>query len=252
MKRTYIIVLITFLTIASCGKSKEELELEKAKIELERVKLELAEKVQSEKQKEIEAKNNALIKEHEQKINVGKQKKQTLLREALSQANLSLRRAQDYYNRTNNFQIGRSQTTKNQELRKAQNQINEMSNYVKNIKTEIAELELNKTFDFQKKPESVIKHLFSAAKNNDFSKLRYLCDPYAENDMDSFSLCYTGMLPRSGQKRFIKNFENGRIIGKTIINGDKAQIEIAFGQSSNRLEKMNLINRMGYWYLGSF
>jgi len=252
MKKTYIITLITLLTLASCGKSKEELELEKTKIELEKVKFELAEKIQTEKQKQIEAKNNYLLKQHEQKVNVGKQKRQTELREALNQANLALQRAENNYNEINEFQIGRSQYTKDQQLGDARNQINKMSNYIKNVKTEIPELELSNTFDFQKKPEDVVKHLFLAAKNKDFSKLRYICDPYAENDSDTQGLCYTGILPQSDQDRFIKNFKNGRIIGKSITNGNEAEVEFAFGQSSNRLEKIKLINRMGNWYLESF
>lgn len=246
MKKTYIIALITLLTLASCGKNNNEIELKKTKVELEKVKLKLAEKNQ------IEAENNKLLKQHEQRVNVGKQKKQTALRDALYQANQSLQRAKNSYAEINEFQIGRSQTTKDQQLGDARNQINKMSTYVKNIKNEIAELELNKTFDFQKKPENVIKHLFLAAKNKDFSKLRYLCDPYAENDSDTNGLCYTGMLPKSGQNRFVENFANGRIIGKPIINGDKAEVEYAFGQSSNRLEKIKLIKRMGNWYLESF
>jgi len=60
------------------------------------------------------------------------------------------------------------------------------------------------------------------------------------------------MLLQPDQNRFIQNFENGRIIGKPIIKGDKAEVEFAFGQNSDRLKKMKLIKRMGNWYLESF
>lgn len=232
MKKYYSIVLIILLTLISCGESKKELELiEKQKIDQQKI----------EKQKI-----------HQQKINVGKVKNQNNLDEALSIANSALARAEQEYNEINLFQFGRSQTTKDRQLRDAQKQINDLRDYVRNIKDEIAELELSKTFDFQKRPEDVVKHLFFAAKNKDFSKLRYLCDPYAENDEDTGGLCHVGMLTQSNQNQFIQNFRNGRIIGNPIINGDKAEVEFAFGQSSNLLEKMNLINRMGLWYLSSF
>ena len=256
MKKNYIIALITLLTLASCGKSKEEIELEKAKVELEKVKLELVEKkeneIKAEKQRQIQAVKNEQIKQHEQKINVGKQKRKTEFQNALNHAYSALTKAKENYNEVNSFHLGRSVTTKNKQLNEAQKQINEMSEYVQNVKNEIAELELIKTFEFQKSPLNVVNHLFFSAKNADFSKLRYLCDPYAECDNDVERLCFIGMLPKSKQDDFIMSLKNGRIIGNPIIKGDIAEVEFAFGQSANRLEKMTLINRMGYWYLSGF
>lgn len=259
MTKIYLILLITLLTIVSCGKSKEQLELEKVKLELEKAKLEITEKTKSEEKAELELiektkseEKSKIVRElyrvHEQKSNVGKQKKQTQLNDVLIQANTALTKAKKNYENAKVFQFGRTESAKDKQLTDALNQINILSSYIENIKNEIAELELSKTFDFQKNPENVVKHLFSAAKNKDFSKLRYLCDPYAENDSDTRAICYTEMLPQSEQDKFIQNFENGRLIGKAIIKGDRAVVEFAYGQSSDRLEKMNLVNRMGNWY----
>ncbi len=248
MNKNYIILLITLLTIASCGKSKEQIELEKTKLELEKIKLELVEKAKSE---ENEKRELEILKIHEQRVNVGKSKKLTELNDALLSTNTKISEAEKKYNNLKEFQFGRSQATKDEQLREVLNEINLASNYAKNIKNEIAELELIKTFDFQQKPEEVVKHLFFAAKNRDFSKLRYLCDPYAENDSDSKGICYTEMLPEAGRNRFIENFEEGRIIGEPVIKGDIAEVEFAFGKGSNRLEKMGLIKRMDKWYIAS-
>lgn len=253
MNKYYIITLITILTFVSCGKSKEQLELEKAKQELKEIKLELVEKQKVEDlQRKIQAKKNEELKIYQQKLNVGKKKKQIWLNELLSQANSALSKAKHNYKKVNEFQFGRTLTTKNKQLKEAQNKINVIKDYIKNIKTEIAESEMTKIFNFQNQPETVVEYLFIAAKNRDFSKLRYLSDPFSENDADTRGLCYVGMLPYSEQNKFIENFKNGRIIGKPIINGDKAEVEFAFGQGSNRLEKMSLVKRMGKWYLESF
>jgi hypothetical protein len=50
----------------------------------------------------------------------------------------------------------------------------------------------------------------------------------------------------------VENFKNARIMGEPKIYGESAEIEIATGSSSNYLQKIQLINRMGKWYLLSF
>lgn len=259
MTKNYFILLIILLTIVSCGESKEQLELEKIKLELEKTKLELTEKTKSEEKAELKLTEKTkseekakrvreLFRVHEQKSNVGKQKKRNELNNAIIQTNDDLTKAKKNYENIKVFQFGRTEATKAKQLNDGLNQINTLSSFIENIKNEIAELELSRAFDFQKKPENVVKYLFSAAKNKDFSKLRYLCDPYAENDSSTKAICYTEMLPQSGRDKFIRNFENGRLIGRPFIKGDKAEVEFAYGQNSDRLEKMNLVNRMGNWY----
>ena len=98
----------------------------------------------------------------------------------------------------------------------------------------------------------MVNYLFEAARSWDFSKLRNLCDPYGENDGDTRAMCLVEMQPRDIQSQFVENFKNARIMGEPKIYGESAEIEIATGSSSNYLQKIQLINRMGKWYLLSF
>ncbi|HAT69515.1 MAG TPA: hypothetical protein DCS22_03360 [Flavobacteriaceae bacterium] len=245
--------------IVSCGKSKQEIELEKAKIELEKTKLELASKNAEEeqakvddekarKEKQAQAQNAKKQKEHEQNLRVGVQKKRTDLKEILNQATSALTSAENNLNEINEFQIGRSQSTKNEQMQTARNEINQINSFISGLKTEMAELEMHKTFSFQKKPKSLMEFIFKSAKSRDFSKFRYLCDPYGENEKETNGICYAEMIPAMDEQ-VAEQFGNGRIIGQAKINGNKAEIEFAFGPSSSRLETMKMVNRNGSWYL---
>jgi hypothetical protein len=244
MIKNYIFVLLTVLCLNSCGKSKEEIELEKAKIELENTKLELADKTKKEENLEAQ-------KIHEQKSNVGKQKKITELNLQLQRLPEALKKSKQNLQNIQSFKIGRSSSTKQKQLTEATNQIDEILSYGEKLKNEIAQLQYLKTFDFQKSPENVMKYIFDSAKKGDFSNFRYLCDPYGENDSDVNQFCNIELLSDKKKDQFRKEIENGRIMSKAKIENDKAEIEFAFGQSSNKLEKMIMINRNGLWYLQS-
>ena len=245
MIKNFILVLFTLIICTSCGKSKEEIELEKAKVELEKTKLELAEKTKNEQK----AKSNKI---HEQKVNVGKRKKITELTLMLQKLPEAIRKAEINIDEINKFKFGRSSSTKKRQLSEAREQLNELREYGERIKNEIAQLEYLKTFDFQKDPSSVMKYIFDSCKKGDLSNFRNLCDPYGENDSDVKQICYAEMLTDK-QKEILKTeFKKGRIIGEPKINGDKAEVEFAFGSSSNKLEKMGMINRNGLWYLSGF
>ncbi|MTE27674.1 DUF4878 domain-containing protein [Winogradskyella ouciana] len=252
MIKNYIFVLFTLLILISCGKSKEEIELEKAKIELEKTKLELAEKTKKEEENKVKEKKAELNKIHEQKVNVGKRKKITELNLMLQKLPQAIEKAEQNIREINQFKIGRSSSTKEKQLQEAKTQLREIRDYGEKIKNEIAQLEYHKTFDFQKDPASVMKYIFESAKKGDFSNFRNLCDPYGENDSDVNQICYAEMLMEKKQADLKREFENGRVIGKAKINGDKAEVEFAFGASANRLEKMKMIKRNGLWYLGAF
>jgi hypothetical protein len=233
------------LILTSCGKSKEELELEKTKIELEKTKLELAEKIKGEE-------NLKTLKIHEQKSNVGKRKKLTELTLQLQQLTTAKDKAQKNLEYIRKFQIGRAQSTKDKQLREARNKLSEIFDYERKIKNEIAQSEYLKTFEFQKNPESVMKYIFESAKKGDFSNFRNLCDPYGENDRDVNQICYAEMLSKKHKEELENMFKNGRIIGETIIKEDRAEIEFAFGLSSNKLEKMGMVKRNNLWYLSGY
>ena len=252
MIKKYIFVLFTLLILNSCGKSKEEIELEKAKIELEKTKLELAEKAKKEEENKVNEQKAELNKIHEQKVNVGKRKKITELNLMLQKLPQAIEDAEQNIRKINEFQIGRSSSTKEKQLQEATTQLREIRDYGEKIKYEIAQLEYHKTFDFQKDPASVMKYIFESAKKGDFSNFRNLCDPYGENDSDVNQICYAEMMMEKQQANLKAEFENGRIIGKAVINGDKAEVEFAFGPSANRLEKMGMVKRNGLWYLSGF
>lgn len=238
MIKNYIFFLLIILALNSCGKSKEEIELEKAKVEL-------ADKTKKEEELKLQ-------KVHDQKVSVGKQKKTTELNLQLQRLPEALKNAQENIDEIKRFKIGRSTSTKEQQLKDAYKQLNEMRSYGEKLKNEIAQLQYLKTFDFQKSPENVMIHIFESAKKGDFSNFRYLCDPYGENDSDVNQICYAELLSDERKGELKREFENGRIIGKPKIDSDRAEVEFAFGPSSNKLEKMKMINRNGLWYLGAF
>lgn len=227
MNKNYILALIIILTLNSCGKSEKEIKIEKEKLEL---------KIKTEKI-------------HEQKVNVGKRKKITALTMQLQRLPEAIKKAQENIEDIQKFKIGRAQSTKERQLKKAYELLSETRNYGEKLKNEIAQLEYLKTFDFQKDPESVMKYIFESAKKGDFKNFRNLCDPYGENDRDVNSICYAEMLPKKGKQELEEMFKNGRIIGKPVIKEKTAEIEFAYGLSSNKLEKMKMIKRNNLWYL---
>ena len=252
MKKNYVIYLFIALLIASCGKSAKEQELEKVKEELELAKNELALKEEEEREKVKQLELAKKEEEHQQKVTVGKKKKLSQLNEILEQASYTLRLADMELSEINEFEIGRSSATKDYQLRIQREKIRDIKSYIANIKNEIAELELQKTFAFQDKPEDVMKYIFEAAKKGDFSNFQYLSDPYSENDSDVNNLCFAEIKLEQEKKELSANFSNGRIIGEPKIQDDKAEIEFAFGRNSDRLEKMSLIKRNDKWYLMGF
>ena len=203
MIKKYIFVLFTLLILSSCGKSKEEIELEKAKIELEKTKLELAEKTKKEEENKANEQKAELNKIHEQKVNVGKRKKITELNLMLQKLPQAIEDAEQNIRKINEFQIGRSSSTKEKQLQEATTQLREIRDY-------------------------------------------------GENDSDVNQICYAEMMMKNQQDNLKAEFENGRVIGKALINGDKAEVEFAFGPSANRLEKMGMVKRNGLWYLSGF
>tara|TARA_R110001592_G_scaffold171859_1_gene410298 strand:- start:1904 stop:2641 length:738 start_codon:yes stop_codon:yes gene_type:complete len=245
MKRNYILALITILTLNSCGKSKEEVALEKVKIELEKTKLELDKKIMDEE-------NLKVLKIHEQKSNVGKRKKITELNLQLQKFTEAIKKAQENIKKIEQYQIGRLKATKEKQLTEAYKQLREIRDYGEKLKNEIAQMEYTKTFDFQKNPVNLMIYIFESAKKGDFSNFRHLCDPYGEYDRGINRICNIEILPEKMKQEFKISFENGRIIGEAKIEGDIAKVEFAYGRSTNKLEEMALIKRNGLWYLAGF
>lgn len=251
MKTNYILALITILTFYSCGKSEKEIRIEKEKIEIEKEKIEIEIEIEKEKIK-IEQEKIELEKIHEQKVNVGKRKKITELTIELQRVPEVINKIEKNIKDINVFQIGRLESTKNKQLKKAYDQLREIRKHRERLKNEIPQLEYLKTFEFQKDPESIMKYIFESAKKGDFSNFRNLCDPYGENDGDVSSICNAEILSKRLRNELQDTFKNGRIIGKANIKDDRAEIEFAYGLNSNKLEKMEMVKRNNLWYLYEF
>ena len=236
MKISNILTIgLLFLTI-SCGKSKKEIEQEKAQIELEQKAL--AEQQEKERI-------------HLEKIEVGKSRLKMELTNELDRLKKVLEEEETMLTEINKFQLGRPSSTKEKQLAEQHQRIAQITTYISKLEKEISLTHLRETFDFQNTPEGVINYLFETARNREFSKLRNLCDPYGENDRDARRLCLVELQPIEMQDRFVENFEKGRIIGDPKIENEFAEIEIAVGPRSDRLEKIKLVKRMDKWYIGS-
>ena len=236
MKINYILTIGLIVLTISCGKSKKEIEQEKAQIELEQKAL-------------AEQKEKERI--HLEKIEVGKSKLKMDLTNELDRLKKMLVQEKNNLTEINKFQLGRSSSTKEKQLAEQNKKINQLNVYIRKLEKEISLTNLRETFDFQDTPERLVNYIFQSAKSRDFSKLRNICDPYGENDGDARGICLVEMQPTEMQNQFVVAFENGRIMGEPKIENETAEIEIAFGPSSNRLEKINLVKRMDKWYIGS-
>jgi len=255
---------MTVIVLSSCGKSKEEIALEKVKLELEKTRLQLIEKTDREIKLELEktkleenkTRENELKEErdkiHQQKMNVGKRKKITELNLELQKLPKLIKEATYQLKNVQEFQIGRFTATRDAQVLEAKTKLDEITNFFENLKDEIAQLEYHKTFNFQKSPSGILHYIFESCKTKNFENFKYLCDPYAENESDIGNICYANILLDRQQNDLAKEFEDGRIIGEAKIKKNKAQIEFAFGEGTKRLGKAFFIQRNELWYLHSF
>lgn len=186
---------------------------------------------------------------HKERIEVGKSINKTNLTKILDQLNLELKQERQNLSQINVFQIGRSTTTKQEQLDAQNDLILQLENSITKVEKEISNTNLFNSFDFQLTPEGVVEHIFTSAVNSDFSKMRHLLDPYGEYEVDAQQICLVEMFPNEGQKEWKNIFANGRVMSEPIINEDMAEIEIAIGSSSDRLEKIKLVRRMDKWYV---
>ncbi len=215
--KTRSLILVTLLAILiSCGNSKEEQRI------------------------------------HLEKIEVGKELTKIELNNELDRAKKLLDEAEKELDRIKQFQIGRSVETREKQISQQNSQIRIIQQYISSIEKEISLIPLNQTFEFQDSPKALVNYIFSAASSRNFSQLRYLCDPYGEHDSDTNGICRVEMSMKETQKQFISTFQNGRIMGKPLVYGIHADIEIAIGSNSDRLEKITLVKREDKWYLSSF
>lgn len=236
MIKNYILIIGLLLITISCGKSKKEIEQEKAQIET---------------QQKILAEKKEQERIHLEKIEVGKYILKTYFSNELERLKKVLTQQEKKLAKIKEFQFGRASSTKEKQLNEQNIRIGQIKSYISKIEKEISLTNLRETFDFQDSPKGVINYLFESAKNNNFEKLRYLCDPYGENDGDSRGICFVATQSSEMQKYFVESFKNGRIMSEPKIENERAEVEIAFGLRSDRLEKINLVKRMNKWYIVS-
>lgn len=258
MKNNLLFIGI-LLTLNSCGPSSEEIKKREqfiadstqTAIEKEKViqdSIQLAEQKQKELDKQLAEQNRI----HEEKIEVGKSIKRTKLSNYLMEIDNNIEQEKRNLNRINEFQIGRSASTKSQQLNERREIISQLQAFKEGLEHEISRTLLHQSYDFQSTPKGTIEHLINAAKNEDFSKLRNLVDPYGEFDRDVFDICLVEIYPNDMKEQWKNEFTNGRIMGITKVTDETAAVEIAMGISSNKLETINLVKRQDKWYIQSF
>lgn len=246
------------LTIYSCGPSEEEIKKRElfvadstqAAIEKEKAiqdSILLVEQQQKNLEKELAEKNRI----HEEKIEVGKSIKRTKLNNYLKEIESKLSQEKRKLSEINEFKIGRSSSTKSQQLSEQREVIRQLEVFKEGLEYEISHTYLHQSYDFQNTPKGTVEHLFKSAENDDYSKLRNLIDPYGEFDQDAFVICLVEMYPNEMKTKWKNEFASGRIMGTPKINRQTAEIEIAVGISSNRLETIHLIQRQDKWYIQS-
>lgn len=245
----FFLFLFSFLVLLSaCGPSPEEIKVRKQLVAdsihaVQKRNQEIADSIKlTQEQQRV----------HQEKMEVGKSVRRSKLSNLLDQITKSLEKERNKLAQINEFQIGRSLTTKQQQLQDQTKKINELQLFKTNLEKAISNTYLHQPLPEQTSPEGTIRQLFLCAKKDDLTPLKYLLDPYGDFDGDAFALCLIEVYPQEAQQEWLANFENGRIMGEAVVKGQTATIEIAFGPSSNKLGTINLVKRMDYWYIQSF
>ena len=244
--KTYSFLLI--LILLSCGPTKEEVAQHEKHIadSLNNVKVETIRLAYIDSIAKAQAELERL---HSEKVEAGKAIKRNKLNNILEELQKNLLTNENELKKINDFQLGRSVLEKENQLFTKQLQINELKNFIVEVEKELALTHIHNSFEFQTTPIGTVQYIFTAAKNNEFDDLRHLLDPYGEFDADAQFICLVSMFPIESKKLWNDMFSNGRIMGDPTVSGDEAEIEIAIGSSSNRLEKIKLVKRMDRWYI---
>lgn len=241
MKTLSLSIVVCSLYVISCGPSQKDIERQQFVADsLKVAKEDSLKRIAEEKEQ---------LRIHEEKIEVGKSIKKNFLEGILDQLKQELETEKAKLKRINEFQIGRSLSTKNNQILEQNVKISKIETNISSIEREISYTQLFESFDFQKSPEGTVKYIFSAAKSGDLSKMRHLMDPYGEFNKGIAEICFIEISPDEGKKKWKNFFANGRIMGSPQVKGDLATIEIAVGNSSDRLKSFTLVKRLNRWYL---
>ena len=232
----------------ACGPSQEEIK-QREQFVKDSTEAELA-------RKQAVADSIAAAKEeqriHNEKIEVGKSIKRTRLTNVLDELKKDLSKEKQRLDDIYDFQIGRSVSTKQRQLREQRDEIRELEGFITRLEKEISYTHLHESYDFQNTPLGTVEHLISAARTSDYSKLRNLIDPYGEFEQNVIKISLIEVLSEEMKQEWNSQFLNARIMGSPKIKDNTAQIEVAVGPESDRLETFNLIQRQNKWYILSF
>ncbi|MFH6985278.1 hypothetical protein [Marinoscillum luteum] len=238
MKTCHILCVALIYGIISCGPSKSEIEQRN--------------KFVADSTARVDSIRKESLRIHYEKIEVGKQVKENYLKEILELNKAEILKAEKKLRQINEFQLGRSLSTKEQQIADQRNRISQLERLSSSIQAEIAKTKLFESHEFQSTPEGAVKHLFEASESGNLSKLRNLIDPYGEFTKDVAQIGFIEIFPEDSRSKFREMFKKGRIMGEPKVSNDTAEIEIAYGGSSNRLEVIKLVRRMGKWYFLDF
>ena len=104
----------------------------------------------------------------------------------------------------------------------------------------------------QTNPVWVVNQIFEAARTSKYDALLTLCNPNGTGDGDVKSICSVYLASAEDKEEFNSVFKFGQVIGKAVIAGNEATVQIKFGYQGNKDETMNLTKVNGEWYLRSF
>lgn len=246
MKKTLLYALISILLIA-CGPTEKEIEAHQAFLTDSLRQVSILDSINRTNALRAEA-----IRVHEENIEVGKSLKKTWIEGYLLEINQKINAAKAKLSRIDEFEIGRLQSTKDRQLSTQRQVISKLRVTKSSIETEIAKSNLFNSYDFQLTPKGTVEHLFAAAKNNDFNKVRYLSDPYGECEKDVYELCLVEAFSQDLKEEWVSQFSSGRVMGEPKVEDNSAEIEVAIGPDSKILQKIKLIKRLDHWYIFGF
>ena len=250
-KMKFLSFLLFVVLLWSCGPSEEELARRDKEIADSTAAFDRAQKIIADSIASFEKIQEEKKKVHDEKVAIGLAQRRSKLENILQDINQGIEMTTSEYSKTNEFQWGRTVSEKEKQLGELRDRMTKLREMREGVQKEISMISFWKEFDFQETPEGTVNEVFRAANSGDYSKLRYLIDPYGEFDEDVFRI---GMIDSSfpeDQDRFKSEFQTGRIIGESTINGDFAEVEFAYGSSSNRLETFKLVRRLNKWYISS-
>jgi hypothetical protein len=117
------------------------------------------------------------------------------------------------------------------------------------IKGNIVTAEMKEIASINDDPEKVVNTLFEVAKSKEYNRLSGLCDPNKEGDNDTKKICMLDNQSDKFKEEFTHVYQNGSVVEKPVISGNKAKVKVKFGAKGMKNETFELINRGGKWYL---